>query len=667
MAANEVIVRAAAATVHLAVVRGGKVLYNFDREATGTLAQTLLRIRKRASVPDGDRVDIGDLCAAIRDGQGAIVSDTTPNSDAFAIGHVLHLGSEVFPLRLNPPSVVPDSMRLGLWPLCGFPQIATATLEYSKSLEHCKWKWFLAEPSSPEVKSEVGQGRSYTPRPEDAGKSLIVELTPVSCAGDLGLPVTMRNDALSGSKKRKKAAGVDAGTQILSGPLPRSVQRFPVGTLGFRAMSYNILVDRYISGEWCLTNLYPYCTQKFAHEDYRRQLIVRDIVAAEPDVVALQEVSRGLFKHYLRPLLKIALNLDGAYTERADEGGWGMATFWRADRWTSRSYRVDLQQSAPFWREHKVVGWMCKQDASLADHLSITKTTAQVVELSPVEGQSGDPAARGAARPLVIVNMHLFSHPMAPHVRMIQAAHLLGTALPELLSGRTSTGTESEVLVAGDLNAGSSSGVVEFLKRGCVGEDHPEWAEGAAFASVQCATKDEREENWYRVLRETDALTIRRIFSALDRQHTGSVARSTVAEAIGKVNTAILPLEVRYVDLYAAMHTWKVDLGDEFDVVLEAAAAKTAEGEVPDVRSVGEFAKSRLEHPYKLVAVPGPPVSYCAGAPPLPQVVDHMLGGGLRLAAAVRFAEAEEIVGGIPNEYFPSDHVPLLADFTYAE
>ena len=149
--------------------------------------------------------------------------------------------------------------------------------------------------------TEVGNGVVYVPSEADAGQALAVEAIPINDAGESGPKLRAR---VGDGGKRKKGQSRPKNCLVQSRPdVLANVQKLPPGPSidkGLRVTSYNILLDQYCANEWCLENLYPFCEEQFAQEDYRRQLLVRDITAAQPDLLICQEVSGGLYKKYLK-------------------------------------------------------------------------------------------------------------------------------------------------------------------------------------------------------------------------------------------------------------------------------------------------------------------------------------------------------------------------------
>lgn len=108
------------------------------------------------------------------------------------------------------------------------------------------------------------------------------------------------------------------------------------------------------------------------------------------------------------------------------------------------------------------------------DILPRLKTLAQLAVLETREPHPG-----GVPRRLVVANTHLFYHPKAPHVRLLQTSGLLAQC--EALALRHGCKGKAAVVLCGDFNSGPGSGVFDLLVSRSVSSQHPDWARGAAF------------------------------------------------------------------------------------------------------------------------------------------------------------------------------------------
>ena len=117
-------------------------------------------------------------------------------------------------------------------------------------------------------------------------------------------------------------------------------------------------------------------------------------------------------------------------------------------RWSLlEAHRLDLTRE---WRHHAAVARVAGANPELEDQLARSTTVAQLLLL-----QCADGSRHYDGQQLCLVNCHLFSHPMAPHVRVIQAA-VIADAIRERFG-------DVAVMWCGDFNAVPSTAVVQFL------------------------------------------------------------------------------------------------------------------------------------------------------------------------------------------------------------
>ena len=93
----------------------------------------------------------------------------------------------------------------------------------------------------------------------------------------------------------------------------------------FRVLTYNILADCY-----AMTGMYPYCPPNALALDYRKQLLNREILGYNSDIICLQEVEA---KHYGLELGSFFKHhgFDGRY-HRKGATFEGIATFYRREK-----------------------------------------------------------------------------------------------------------------------------------------------------------------------------------------------------------------------------------------------------------------------------------------------------------------------------------------------
>lgn len=402
---------------------------NLSRERAEPLGSTLVRLR--TTLPSL-RVDLLDCV-------GEVVDEATANEHAWLPGHALRLGNESLPLVVNAPRVAELSLAGGAF--VGLPLVAATSLEHC-SREDLAWRW---ERDGHVVSSQP----LYVPTTADVGVPLLVRCSPRTD----GEPELARGASARTGPVRPAPHRPDATARAAAlGP------RQP-GTA--RVATFNVLADAY-AHTWGL--LYPYLAKELKPPEYRLPLALADVLAADADVVCLQEVDLRFFHKFWVPQLDAA-GYDGRHTAKLGASGEGIALFVRRAAFTVEAFQeLDLRAATGLPE-----GWLEEQQG-LADSLSRVTTVGQLALLRPA-------AHHGFTQPLLVANAHLFFHPRAGHVRILQL-HTLLRAAAALAGGEE---RPPALLLCGDLNAEPQDGPVRYLTSGCLSAKDAEWAAGAAF------------------------------------------------------------------------------------------------------------------------------------------------------------------------------------------
>ncbi|CAJ1366825.1 unnamed protein product [Effrenium voratum] len=89
---------------------------------------------------------------------------------------------------------------------------------------------------------------------------------------------------------------------------------------------------------------------------------------------------------------------------------------------------------------------------------------------------------KATGKTLVVVNTHLFYHPNARHIRLLQIMCILGQVQELREKHRSEGGALPHVILAGDLNCLPDTGAVQLLLQGEVPSDHADWESSSQFA-----------------------------------------------------------------------------------------------------------------------------------------------------------------------------------------
>ena len=408
----------------------------------------------------------------------SVISDETSNTEAWQDGVVLVIdGIGEYRVRVNAPFV--ETVSVAGYPTVGAPLVAVAG-----GTKHCdedrdlRWVWFRVGKEGMAV--EVSQGRVYVPTDMDVGYKLKVEAMPKPPAGD---DAPCQSDPASFTTPR---------ATVVAKPRPDAHAR--KAALGphlnddttVRVMTYNALADAY-SHTW--SELYPYLKPETADPQRRLPLAMEDIRMASPDVVALQEIDRKWYHEFWVPQMdKAGYEPAGGLAEKTGLTREGCATFVRRDRWRVMNAEViSLKQPGPMPDESEIDKFI-QQQPHLQEALGKISTVGLVTTLEPVVGEdetNSDANKTDKRCPVVVANAHLFFHPGATHVRVLQTRWLLRHAhkTREAYSAESSDTKKTKVglVVCGDFNAEPFDAAARFAANGRLSAGDGDWALGSVF------------------------------------------------------------------------------------------------------------------------------------------------------------------------------------------
>ncbi|GAA5928443.1 CCR4-Not complex 3'-5'-exoribonuclease subunit Ccr4 [Sporobolomyces koalae] len=247
----------------------------------------------------------------------------------------------------------------------------------------------------------------------------------------------------------------------------------------FSLMCYNVLCDRYATPQ-----LYGYTPSWALSWEYRKELILQEVLLYGSDIICLQEVDTESYENYFAELLS-SHDYDGVHypksrarTMSGDErrGVDGCATFFKNTKFALVEQQlIEFNQIAMRRPDFK----------KTEDMFNRVMTKDQIAVVTLLEHR-----ASGAR--LIVANTHIHWDPEFRDVKLVQVAMLMDEVskiaadfarLParmNLAEGYDkapsySNGTKIPTIVCGDFNSIPESGVYEFLSRGSVEKDHEDF------------------------------------------------------------------------------------------------------------------------------------------------------------------------------------------------
>ncbi|XP_022103512.1 2',5'-phosphodiesterase 12-like [Acanthaster planci] len=438
---------------------------------------------------------------------GSKVGSDVLNKDAWVEGAILHLGMAKYRVCRNMPTIL--SLKLPNCILVGCPIYPRVEFEFIKT-DACTYTWYREVRQELGGTSHVSIGPSQTfslTSGEASAESVPMETNASETA--IQIPVII-NPSLSSQIKGYEKHWVEISSEKVYMPqaselgghlklvcTPSDGERlgsakevvtmcevkmapdaFPfekrhqytkdkTSDNCFRVVSYNILADMYADSDFSRDVLYPYCPKDVLDIDYREQLLLKELTGYNADIMCLQEVGRKLFESSMEPSLKNS-GLDGLLRCKHGNLAEGEAIFYRTDKFRLLgSHDVafcEVLQKDPLHRN--LLEAVARSDAMLKRFLGL----AAVVQVAVFELIS-DPSKR-----LCIANTHLYFHPRASHIRLIQTA-MITQHIQKVCSvyQEQDNQVKPAVVLCGDLNSTPDGCVYEFLVKGSLSEKSVDW------------------------------------------------------------------------------------------------------------------------------------------------------------------------------------------------
>ncbi|XP_014296880.2 CCR4-NOT transcription complex subunit 6-like [Microplitis demolitor] len=247
----------------------------------------------------------------------------------------------------------------------------------------------------------------------------------------------------------------------------------------FSVMSYNTLSSSYASPQ-----RYPYCLEDCLNWETRGQSIINEIEYYNCDVLCLQEVENKVFHEYLLPALE-TLGYSGVFAPKSRAKTMssakqrlvdGCAIFWKTEKFTLIAHEL-IEFNLLAMENHAGCDDMLNRVA-LRDNIGLfglLKTTAAA-------WNDGLPENSWDVEQLVLITTtHLHWNPAFCDVKLLQT-FLLTSEINKMLekacilSGKDNiASSDIKLIVCGDFNSKTDSGVYEFLVTGQLAADHPDF------------------------------------------------------------------------------------------------------------------------------------------------------------------------------------------------
>jgi len=605
---------------------------------------------------------------------GERVDEDTTHDEAWKLLVELKIGEETFAVRLDAPEF--DGVMSVDCPMVGYPLPATAqNLQFAQQ-DDLDWTWFSVDDA--DVETEVGRGRVYEPTLEDVGKRLVVEARACDEARRYAFTRPVHRQAherTEALERLKPQAGCSSDLVV---------------------MTYNVLADAY-SHTW--GTMFPYFDAALAAPERRLQLVGEDIWRADPDIVALQEVDKKWYEIYFEPLLSSLGYVATSWCGKSGQTNEGCTMFFKESKFRKLEEKnIKLTEMG----DARINEWLeTDENAELSKALDKITSVAQLARVQTIDGE----------RDFCVGNTHLFFHPGAAHIRILQAHALVSKA--------NAFSKGSPLILCGDFNGEPQDGIIRYLRDGKIDAADDDWVHGSLFRWGGTSSRDKARDLFY-ILDDGRGYEINRsleVANAADLRHLHergvcmSLCARTLDEPYGaeckckdepdETNPIIaVKAHVKAGCTFKNCHkvaafTLRRESGLDPDIHASSediAACKSAFARVKSAQTVGfqkiKSAQSTLAHQ----STPSPPtlddnvtpagcgltlkipihLSSASGYPDWTNYVGGFVGALdyvwcsadafiPRAVAPLPPMSAVTQCVALPNAQFPSDHVPVLA------
>lgn len=411
-----------------------KLMAALQRKKQEMKREIIQKYSNTAQVAFETEEEDADVCL-IRNNE--LIDHMTVNIDAWSEASILKIGDLEYEVQYNAPTIT--NMTLPDYIVSGCILRPHILMECA-SVEDCIFLWYRSMSIDKKGNLDwvnVGTAFHYFISNEDIDCHLKLVCTPQK-KGKIGQNFTCISKNV-----------VEAGPQVF--PFEERHKWTPSISDKdmFRCISYNTLANMYVE-----KRKFPYASNKALDVYYRKQLLVRELLGYNSDIICLQEVQERVFEYDLFPILKEA-GFDGFYTRKGGRRYEGLATFFKASK-----FRVLFNQGI-------LLNEIVKEKDIFSDLLSkvggnykdmskllAQDTALQVVLLEAIENETFR---------ILIANTHLYSNKDNPEVRLLQAA-LCVYYLEHLIA--TKSMDSVGVLFCGDFNSLPFSEAYNFLTSG---------------------------------------------------------------------------------------------------------------------------------------------------------------------------------------------------------
>jgi mRNA deadenylase 3'-5' endonuclease subunit Ccr4 len=264
--------------------------------------------------------------------------------------------------------------------------------------------------------------RSYTPTFDDADKELSVMITPIrpNHNGEGCQEAYQFLEPVEMELPENKLLRLRPEWQQ-----PRAQRSLTGGISELRVLTYNILADQNAFSKTKMP-YYPYVPSEILMRSRRMPLLLYEILAYQADVICLQEVDELVFETLFQPVLEYH-DYQGYFSVKRSAGTkegcamfWSLKHFQRAEPQKFKThglsdlitnYTSPSKDAKTDWQDSiDIIRHLFQKRPDLAQVIrDKLGHVLQIADLNDLQGNR-----------VLVANTHLFFHPLASHIRLIQ-------------------------------------------------------------------------------------------------------------------------------------------------------------------------------------------------------------------------------------------------------
>ncbi|XP_070507871.1 2',5'-phosphodiesterase 12 [Chironomus tepperi] len=303
---------------------------------------------------------------------------------------------------------------------------------------------------------EIGRGYSMLVKNEDIGYKVKLEVTPRSFDQ---LKVGPKVEAIGSCE-------IQPGPGYCPYEMRHLYTTEKLNGNAIRVTSYNILADYYADTDDGRQKLFNYCAQYAIDIDYRKQLLIKEIIGYNSDILCMQEVDFKVFDLDLIPFLN-EQNMNGVHDKKGTTPE-GLSTFYRTDRFELiENYGMNIGDTVKTHPACQELFSKLQYNEQLVTRFTDLATTLQIVLLKLKEFPN---------KYIVVANTHLYFHPDADHIRLLQIGFNMILVEDYVKKFKEKYATEDiSLLFCGDFNSVPECGIYKLMTEGHVPQDFIDW------------------------------------------------------------------------------------------------------------------------------------------------------------------------------------------------